>query len=84
MLHYLALGNLISGSVPPELGNLVRLKNLVIDNTKLSGPLPLSLMNLNLRELSFFGTRICIPADPNFQAWLESIEEVQGTEISCD
>jgi hypothetical protein len=85
MLSYLAFGgSLVSGEVPAELGNLVRLRNLVLDNTGLSGPLPLSLMNLNLRELTYFGTGICEPANEAFQAWLDDIYELHGTDVVCD
>jgi DNA-binding SARP family transcriptional activator/Leucine-rich repeat (LRR) protein len=83
LLHYLALGDMISGEIPAELGNLVRLRYLVLDNTKLSGPLPLSLMNLNLRELTFWGTDVCEPPDEDFQAWLDTIDELWSSDILC-
>ena len=83
MLFYLALGPEISGEIPVELGNLIRLRHLVLDNTKLSGPLPLSLMNLNLRELTFWGTDVCEPPDEDFQAWLDGIADLQSSEIVC-
>ena len=85
MLDYLAVGgSLVSGEIPAELGNLVRLRHLVLDNTKLSGPLPLTLLNLNLRELTFWGTDMCEPPDEAFQAWLESIDEMEGTNVVCE
>jgi DNA-binding SARP family transcriptional activator/Leucine-rich repeat (LRR) protein len=84
MLNYLSFGvGLLSGEIPAELGGLVRLRYLVLDNTKLSGPLPLTLMNLNLRELTFFGTEVCEPANQAFQDWLESIDEMNGTNVVC-
>ena len=84
MLYYFSVGDsLVSGEIPPELGNLVRLKYLVLDNTELFGPLPLTLLNLNLRELSYFGTKLCEPDDEAFQAWLETIRDLQGTNIRC-
>ncbi len=84
MLTYLSFGgDLLSGEIPAELGNLVRLRYLVLDNTNLSGPLPLSLMNLNLRELTFWGTDVCEPKDEAFQAWLDSIGELQSNEVVC-
>jgi len=84
MLEYLALGGTISGEVPAEFGNLVRLRYLVLDSTNLSGPLPLSLMNLNLRELTFFGTDVCEPPDEDFQAWLDTIDNLWSSEIVCE
>jgi DNA-binding SARP family transcriptional activator len=85
MLTYLALGGcLVAGEVPAELGNLLRLRNLVLDNTGLSGRLPNTLMNLNLRELTFFGTDVCEPADEAFQAWLNEINDLQSSEIVCE
>jgi Leucine-rich repeat (LRR) protein len=84
MLTFLAFGgSLVSGEIPPELGNLVRLRHLVLDNTKLSGPLPLALMNLQLRELTFFGTQVCEPVDEDFQIWLKSIHDLKSSEIIC-
>lgn len=84
-LNYFALGgSLVSGEIPDELGNLVRLRYLVLDNTKLSGSLPLTLMNLNLRELTFFGTDLCEPPDEAFQTWLKSIIELNGSGIVCE
>jgi len=84
MLNYLSLGgDLLSGEVPPELGNLVRLRYLVLDNTGLSGPLPQTLMNLNLREFTFWGTDVCEPTDEAFQAWLDTIGELQSSKNIC-
>ena len=84
MLTYLSFGgDLISGEIPAELGNLVRLRYLVLDNTGLSGSLPLTLMNLNLRQLTFWGTDICEPTHDAFQAWLGEIEDLESSEIIC-
>ena len=83
MLFYLALGPEISGEIPAELENLRRLRYLVLDNSGLSGPLPLALMNLNLREFTFWGTDVCEPADEAFQVWLDSIDDLQSSEIVC-
>jgi hypothetical protein len=85
MLNYFAVGgSLVSGEVPAELGNSVRLRHLVLDNTGLFGPLPLALMNLNLRELTFFSTEVCEPPDEAFQVWLASIDELDGTGVVCE
>jgi len=85
MLTYLAFGgNLVSGDIPAELGNLVRLRYLILDNTGLSGPLPRALMNLNLRELTFFGTEVCEPLDEDFQIWLKNINNLTSNEIVCE
>lgn len=44
--------NNLSGTIPPELGNLTHLQELLLDSNQLSGPIPPELANLlNLQEL---------------------------------
>ena len=68
-------GNQLSGSVPPELGNLSSLQELdFADNADLAGPLPGSLTHLtNLGEMDLNGTGLCAPVDQAFQAWLGGV-----------
>ena len=69
-LHF----NQLSGGVPSELGNLANMKSLELRNNRgMSGPLPLSLTNVKLSQLSMDSTQLCVPSDPAFQAWLAGI-----------
>lgn len=69
--------NGLVGSVPPELGSMVGLRQLdLTDNEELSGELPASLSSLDLVEkLLTGGTGLCAPSDSTFLAWLERIPE---------
>ena len=51
--------NQLSGSIPPELVNLVNLERLQLINNELSGPIPPELVNLaNLEALSLGGNQL--------------------------
>ena len=66
--------NQLSGPVPAEFGNLYALKVLTLNaNASLSGPLPLTLTNLNLETLDIAGTNLCAPEDTRFRSWIESL-----------
>ena len=66
--------NQLTGVVPPELGDLSNLQRLILNhNADLAGPLPLSLVKLNLEYLNLDSTRLCAPENAEFQTWLESI-----------
>ena len=57
--------NKLSGSIPPELGNLSELTYLILGNNQLTGSIPSQLANLsNLRAVYLGGNRLtgCIPA----------------------
>ena len=75
--------NQLTGSIPPELGNLGSLRYLALDTNQLTGALPLNLTGLTLDRFWFYGTDLCVPADSAFQAWLASIPDVKGTEVTC-
>lgn len=79
-LYSLGLSNnLLTGPVPHELGELNKLGNLLLENNiGLTGPLPESLTNLNLRYLYINGTNLCIPQTNEFQNWLTDITDVSG------
>lgn len=67
--------NNLSGPMPHEPGQLPLLRTLVLGpNPLLAGPLPGSLTMLQLVTLQLGGTALCAPADPGFQAWLQSIQ----------
>ena len=69
--------NGLAGTVPPELGDLIGLRQLdLTDNDELAGELPAGLASLNLVEkLLTGGTGLCAPSDTAFLAWLERIPE---------
>ena len=68
--------NDLSGRVPAELSGLVALRTLAVNgNPRLSGLLPAGLKDLaQLTTLSAGGTALCAPADPDFQAWLGTLQ----------
>ena len=84
-LQFLYLNNNnLSGPIPPELGNLAILNQLDLrDNPLLSGPLPLSLTNLPLRQFSYSNTGLCVPADATLRAWLAAIPNHDGNGVDC-
>ena len=56
------IANQLSGTLPPELGNLTKLKELFLDRNQLSGPIPPELGKLtNLEYGSFTRTNLCVP-----------------------
>ena len=64
--------NRLSGPIPPELGDLANLTRLHLNENELSGPVPPELTQLTrLERLNFNDNRdLCIPHDPELQAWL--------------
>ena len=82
-LEILALDkNELAGVLPTELGNLANLRELHLqENESLNGPLPDSFTNLELQILNLGGTALCVPASPEFQAWIEGIDNV--TAATC-
>ena len=81
-LHQILLaGNALQGELPAELSNLDRLNSLTLaGNAGVYGVLPNALTDLNrIRRLSFKETALCAPFDKGFRAWLDEIEEWEGT-----
>ena len=64
--------NRLTGAIPPGLGDLVNLTRLHLNENDLSGPIPPELTRLTrLESLKMSENRdLCIPRDPEFQAWL--------------
>ncbi len=66
--------NDLAGGLPSTLGNLSKLETLLLgNNSGLSGPLPRSLMNTNLKVLNADGTDLCAPQDAEFKSWLAGL-----------
>lgn len=75
--------NDLTGGVPSELGNLSNLRELYLDWTFLSGGLPQNLTNLDLLSFWFHETDLCEPGDTAFQNWLQGIDDLSGTGVTC-
>lgn len=77
-------GNDLAGHAPTSLGHLAAMTSLRIGgNAGLTGPLPLSLAGLQLQELRFEDTRLCVPPDGSFGQWLAAIPSREGTGEEC-
>lgn len=68
----------LSGTVPPELGNLVNLERLHLDlNIGLAGPLPRSLLALQrLDQLTISG--VCVPGTSEWVEWTRGIQGLRS------
>ena len=75
--------NGLAGALPSTLGDLSGLTTLRIGGNTLSGPLPLSLTQLPLRELHYANTSLCAPVDGGFQEWLNGVSSHSGTGLEC-
>ncbi len=76
--------NTLSGSLPDSLGKLSALARLdVSGNGDMAGRLPQSLTALALDELRYSDTRLCVPDDAEFQAWLDGIGQHEGSGREC-
>lgn len=64
----------LRGPIPPGFGNL-RVADLDISATGLSGPLPLALMNVPLVRFRWTETDLCAPHDPAFRVWMGKIPD---------
>ena len=75
--------NGLAGHLPPHLGTLDEMTRLRIGGNALSGRLPLSLTGLALVELDYADTELCVPAEAEFQAWLNAVPSHTGTGVEC-
>jgi len=89
-LEVLGLGsNQLTGEVPVELSELSNLIRLRLRGNQLTGAIPPSFTDLTAMSNSEFGlfyfnnTNLCEPSDPDFQDWLDSINDVQSTGMTC-
>ena len=76
--------NGLRGRLPPNLGDLSLLNELRVDGNDLTGPLPISLSGLAIRELHYGGTTLCTPSDEAFREWLAAIPSRDGEELACN
>ena len=79
------MDNQLKGAIPAELGQLARLQTLYLWDNPLSGAIPKQLHQLSeLTRLNIQGTDVCVPADPDFQAWLGALVEFGSSGLVCD
>ena len=75
--------NNLNGSLPALLFALPDLKILDLSgNPGLSGPLPRSLLELDVDALNLDDTMLCVPTDGAFRAWLTEIPEARAVECA--
>ena len=71
--------NWVSGSIPPAFGQLSELRHLdVSGNGRMAGRLPQELVEVPLELLHWNDTRLCSPANEEFETWLRGIADHQG------
>ena len=77
--------NGLYGTLSSAIGTMHALRVLRIDNNAMVGRLPVSLANLlNLLELSYQDTMLCVPDDPELHRWLRRITVHNGAGVRCD
>ncbi|MYB08165.1 MAG: hypothetical protein F4Y24_17640 [Gemmatimonadetes bacterium] len=71
--------NDLSGEIPPELGQLSFLRELVLnENGGLSGELPSSIAELQALQVFLVnGTGLCLPPEPRLLSWLDGLNRVR-------
>ena len=74
-------GNNLSGELPAYVASLTETTGLWFHNNgSLKGPLPQSLTGLtNMTTLRFQSSGLCAPLDTDFQTWLGTVAETQGS-----
>ncbi|MGB1251163.1 MAG: leucine-rich repeat domain-containing protein, partial [Candidatus Promineifilaceae bacterium] len=84
VMHINLWGSNLTGTLPPEIGNLSFLQILDIpNNPALSGAIPTTLTNSPLQGFHFDNTLLCEPQDAGFQAWILPIASLISTNIPC-
>ena len=75
--------NGLEGRVPGSLAQLTRLTELRIGGNALTGPLPLALAKLPLRDFRYADTELCVPDDERFRDWLGGLASHDGPGLQC-
>ena len=72
--------NQLSGGIPPEFGHLDKLESLQLQyNEHMVGRLPIELTAIStLSYLNLESTKLCVPDQSAFRAWLAGIEDASG------
>jgi len=83
-LNFLNLShNNFSGSLPEEVGTIPHLDWIGLGDNQFEGTLPVSLTLLDPSVFNFAKTNLCVPVDPEFQAWLDRIINLSSTGKIC-
>jgi hypothetical protein len=76
--------NQLSGALPNTIGNMVSMQELFLQgNSGLTGALPLTMTNVDLGDINFTNTNLCIPFDADFHFWMVQIQSIQSPGIIC-
>ncbi|MXX70278.1 MAG: hypothetical protein F4Y73_00155 [Gemmatimonadetes bacterium] len=75
--------NGFSGMLPEVVGELSALRRLDVGGNRLTGELPRSLTELPLEVFRYADTQLCVPHDSEFQEWLRTVDEHDGTGTNC-
>lgn len=75
--------NELAGALPEVVGELSALRWLDVAGNRLTGELPRSLVDLSLEVFRYADTRLYVPHDAEFQEWLETVAEHDGTATNC-
>ncbi len=75
--------NGLTGMLPESVGELSALRELDVAGNGLAGALPRSLTALPLEEFRYADTDLCVPHGTEFQEWLETVGQHEGTGTSC-
>ena len=68
----------VEGPLPAWLETLTNLQFLYLHDNPLTGLVSQNLTHLQLRSLWIHETRICVPAEPTFETWRDSINDFRG------
>jgi hypothetical protein len=78
------VNNRLKGSLPPSLGALTELRQLLVSNNpQLGGMLPPALVGQPLDMLWYDRTGICTPNGRLMAEWLEAIPDLRRTDTGC-
>ena len=75
--------NGLSGELPDSLSELSALVKLDVSGNILAGALPVTLAALDLVELRYSDTRLCVPQEDDFLEWLAGIAQHEGSGRQC-
>ncbi len=75
--------NALAGALPEVVGELSALRRIDVAGNRLTGELPRSLADLSLEVFRYSDTQLCVPHDTEFQEWLTTVAEHEGTGRNC-
>ena len=82
--NLLVWDNQLSGMLPAELGALAQLRSLIVShNAELRGFVPRTYLGMELDDLILHETGLCVPPDPDFEAWIGTVGSLSDNR-RCD